>query len=707
MANQPNGMRLSAIALAAFSLVLLVGGWVATSALPLYVPLSGFALAGIVYLAQSISAFVRIFIATYAAGFVFLSGLMLLGGLGLLPETLRAMLPPPFVATATAVFGGLIYAVSFVPVIRTITAIADPYFEATDPAAPESGPFTWMGRTDGRIGRLLVALSIVITFSQVALQIRLNLWYRDLFNALEQKNADAFWWQLLGVFVPLAAIWISIAIYDVYVDNSLRIRWRAWLTHRTYSRWLDRGTHYRIPFAGEAADNPDQRIQQDISTFIIQTMSLSIRLLSQAATLVSFMVILWGLSRDFIIPGTNAVIPGLLVWLVIGYAVVGTWLTHLIGRPLIALDFRQEKVEADFRFSLARLREYGEQIALLRGERAETARLDSSFRVIVDNFVRILSRNMKLTTFTAGYSQTSVVFPYILAAPSYFLGRITLGQFQQTASAFARVESALSFFINAYTTLAAYKATVDRLTTFNRAMSNAEALGRASASRLTLTAGEGSDLAVERLTLGLPDGRAIARFDGLSLRRGESVLITGPSGSGKSTLFRALAGIWPFGEGTIRTPMQASMMLLPQRPYLPAGSLKAAVAYPGIEDQYSDEAVAAALQAVRLPHLAGLLHEVDNWTQRLSGGEQQRLAVARALLARPDWLLLDEATAALDEPTEEAIYRMLQERLPEATLVSIGHRSTLRAFHDRHVDLRPGPDGPSQPVEMRQPEAAQ
>ena len=706
MSHHNNGMRLTAFALAAYSLVLLVARSLASEPLPIYVPLSGFALAAIVFAAQRISAFVRVFVATYAAGYVFLSALMLLGSARILPATLTAMLPPPFVATAVVVFAALIYAVSFVPVIRTITAIADPYFESGDEATRESGPFTWMGRTEGRVGRLLVALSIVITFSQVALQIRLNLWYRDLFNALERKNEDAFWWQLLGVFVPLAAIWISIAIYDVYVDNALRIRWRAWLTRKTYDRWLDRGTHYRIPFAGEPADNPDQRIQQDIYSFVVQTMSLSIRLLSQAATLVSFMVILWGLSRDFIIPGTQTVIPGLLVWLVIGYALVGTWLTHLIGRPLIALDFRQEKVEADFRFSLARLREYGEQIALLRGERAETARFDRSFREIVDNFLRILSRNMKLTTFTAGYAQTSVVFPYILAAPSFFAGQITLGQFQQTASAFARVEGALSFFITAYTTLAAYKATVDRLTTFNRAMTGAESLDRATASRLSHQPEARTDLAMERLTLGLPDGRTIAHVDGLSLRRGESVLITGPSGSGKSTLFRVLSGIWPFAEGAVRTPQGQSMMLLPQRPYLPAGSLKAAVAYPELEDAYPDEAIAEALEAVRLGHLAAHLRDVDNWTQRLSGGEQQRLAVARALLARPDWLLLDEATAAMDEPMEEAIYRVIADRLPDATVVSIGHRSTLRAFHERGIELRHGPDGLARPVDARQPEPA-
>jgi putative ATP-binding cassette transporter len=696
-----------AVAAAALAAIITLSMLGSGPRLPFHVPLAGFAMAALLTLSARVSSFVRIFIVMYALGYLVLAGGVFLATQGLLGETLAEMLPPAFSATAAVVFAGVVYGVSFLPVIRQITAIADPFFNSNEPTE-RGGPFSWAGRTEGRVGALLVGLAVFVTFAQVALQIRLNLWSRDLFNALEAKQADAFWYQLLAVFVPLAAVWISIAIYDVYIDRVLRIRWRAWLTRHTYTRWLSNGTHYRIPLTGEPADNPDQRIQADVSAFIVTTMSLSITLLSRAATLVSFIVILWGLSRDFVIPGTDGlVIPGFLVWLVIAYAVLGTILTHLIGRPLIRLDFQQEKVEADFRFSLARLREYNEQIALMRGERAEVERLGGSFGAVVQNFHRITSRMMKLTTFNGAYNQTSVVFPYILAAPSYFLGKITLGQFQQTASAFGRVEGALSFFITSYTTLAAYKATVDRLTTFNLAMTNAEALGRTSASRLSIAEAPGSDLAVERLTLGLPDGRTIARIDDLALRRGESVLITGPSGSGKSTLFRALAGIWPFGEGAIRTPAGRSMMLLPQRPYLPAGTLKAAVAYPGIEDQYGDEAVAAALQEVRLPHLVGLLHEVDNWTQRLSGGEQQRLAIARALLARPDWLLLDEATAALDEPTEEAVYRMLSERLPDTTVVSIGHRSTLTAFHERRIEMRPSADGPSRPVDLREREPAE
>lgn len=706
MTRQNAGLHSLAIAVGAFALVALVAGRFGSVTLPIYIPLSGLAMAALLYFAQGISAFLRVFVVMYALGYLFLAGGALLGSLGLLPQMLAALLPPAFSATAAVVFAALVYGASFIPVIRTITTIVDPFFKSNDPVSGASGPFAWLGRTEGQVGQRLVGLSIFITFAQVALNIVFNLWYRELFNALEKKDADAFWYQLLGVFVPLASVWISIAIYDIFVDNSLQIRWRTWLTRNTYSRWLDGGTHYRIQFTGEPADNPDQRIQSDVSAFISQTMSLSIRLLSQAATLVSFIVILWGLSRDFIIPGTDTVIPGLLVWLVIAYAILGTWLTHLIGRPLIALDFRQEKVEADFRFSLARLREYNEQVALLRGEGAEKARLNHSFSEIVDNFLKILSRRMKLTTLTGAYSQTSVVFPYILAAPSFFAGKITLGQFQQTASAFTRVESALSFFITAYSTLAAYKATTDRLTTFNTAMTKAEHL-KAGAKNLGLDTHQGSDLTIDELSLGLPDGRTIMRANGISLRKGESILLTGPSGSGKSTLFRALSGLWPFGQGRIRVPEGKSMMLLPQRPYFPMGTLREAVAYPGLESEFSDAALRDALSAVRLPQLVDQLDIDDNWGQRLSGGEQQRLAVARALLAKPDWLLLDEATAALDEPTEDVLYRVIAEKLPDTTVVSIGHRSTLAAFHQRRVDMRPTADGLFSPTDARAPMAAQ
>ncbi len=677
-------MKPFAAAIGAFALATFFVGH-----LPIYVPISGLVLAGVVYLSRDISAYLRIFVAMYAVGYLFLCVTSVLSGYDIIPPAIGALLPPPYATSAAVAFALIVYGVSFVPVIRSITAIADPYFQSPDSAQGFGRPFAWLARGEGGVGARLVATLIVINFFQVAMQIRLNVWYRDLFNALQEKNVGQFWIQIFEVFAPLAAIWISVAVYEVFVDNALHIRWRTWLTRRMTERWLEGGTHYRISLAGSTADNPDQRIQADIRAFISQTMDLSIRLLSQAATLVSFVIILWGLSRDFAVPGTDGiVIPGFLVWVVIAYAVVGTWLTHVIGKPLIGLDFRQEKVEADFRFSLARLREYGEQIALLRGERAETERLDRSFSNVVVNFLQILSRRMKLTTFTAGYSQLSVIFPYVLAAPSYFLGKITLGQFQQTSGAFNQVQSAMSFFISAYTTLAAYKANIDRLTTFNAAMSRAESTSRQSAIKLADAAG--ADLGIADLRLSLPDGRHLLNASGFSFRAGERTLVTGPSGSGKSTLFRAISGIWPFGEGRVAVPAGRSMMLLPQKPYLPTGTLRAAVTYPGVDSEYGDVEVRSALAAVRLGDLADRLDEEDAWAQRLSGGEQQRLAIARALLAKPDWLFLDEATASLDEPMEAEIYAALRERLPATTIVSIGHRTTLIGMHDRHVAMQAG-----------------
>ena len=669
-----------------------LGAFLTDGYIPNYVAASGLALAVVVWLSTSISPYLRIFVTMYAVGFLLLASLTGLSNLGALPAMVRELLPPDFSATAAVAFALIVYGVSFLPVIRTITRLADPYFEANVSSSEFGNPFRWLGSTEGKVGARLVALLIAINFFQVAMQIRLNVWYRDLFNALQGKDLPAFWHQIFWVFAPLATIWITVAVYEIFVDNSLHIRWRTWMTRKMAARWLDHGTHYRISLVGPETDNPDQRIQADIKLFVLQIMNLSIRLLSQAATLVSFVIILWGLSRDFVIPGTNMVFPGFLVWLVIAYAVVGTWLTHVIGKPLIGLDFRQESVEANYRFSLARLREYGEQVALLRGEKAETARLDLSFSEVVRNYLQILSRQMKLTTFTAGYSQLSVIFPYILAAPSYFIGKITLGQFQQTASAFSQVQSAMSFFISAYTTLAAFKANTDRLTTFNASMTRAEAAGLASKIDVAPER-DARDMSLEGLKLALPDGREIVEIGDFHFKEGPSVLVTGQSGSGKSTMLRAISGIWPFGEGHVHVPAGKSVMLIPQKPYIPSGTLRAAVTYPGLDEQYDDAAIKAALEAVNLGHLTGKIDLEDNWAHHLSGGEQQRVSLARALLARPDWLLLDEATASLDEPTEAVIYETLKRLLPQTTIVSIGHRSTLIAMHDRQVDMQKQPSG--------------
>jgi vitamin B12/bleomycin/antimicrobial peptide transport system ATP-binding/permease protein len=420
-------------------------------------------------------------------------------------------------------------------------------------------------------------------------------------------------------------------------------------------------------------------------------------MLSTVSTLVSFSIILWTIPVDFTIPGTEIVVPGLPFWVALIISLIGTWLTHLIGKPLVQLEFRRERYEADFRFSLARLREYSEQVALLRGENAERRILDGRFGSILSNFYAIVGRTLRLLTFTTSYFQANVVIPYIIVAPYFFLGKITLGQMTQTAGAFGRVESALTFFIARYQSLASYKAVVERLTTFRSAIDEARRLGT-KPPRIERTQHFGRDLVLRDLVLYLPDGRDIVYVDRLTIDAGTTTLVSGPSGSGKSTLFRAISGIWPYGRGTIDCPARATIMLLPQRPYVPSGTLKTAVAYPSVEGAYSDEAIRQALKLARLAPLALEIDSEADWSQRLSGGEQQRLAIARAILDKPDWLFLDEATSALDEKLEAEIYRTLSEVLPDATIVSIGHRTTLIALHRRHIEMEPGEGGIFEPT---------
>jgi vitamin B12/bleomycin/antimicrobial peptide transport system ATP-binding/permease protein len=410
-------------------------------------------------------------------------------------------------------------------------------------------------------------------------------------------------------------------------------------------------------------------------------------MIQQISTLVSFAVILWGLSSNLKLPGIDLQIPGLLFWIALAYATIGTLVTHLIGKRLIGLNFRQEVYEADFRFGLARLREYGEPVALLAGEPAERARLGRQFGEVIRNFFSIVRVQKWLSAFIQLYGSSNSIVPIVITAPFYFAGQITLGVLTQTSQAFARVDAALSFFIDRYAMLADFKAVVDRLSSFDSSLAKAESIK--AESKIIASASSDQNLNVSQLALALPDGKVIVKTEGLVIRRGERTLLVGPSGSGKSTLFRAIAGIWPFGDGTIAIPAGCSVMLLPQRPYLPLGTLRDAVCYPGTAGTYGDAAIIAALEAARLPHLIDRLNDEAFWVQVLSLGEQQRLAVARALLARPDWLFLDEATAALDEPLEEAIYATIARELPNATVVSIGHRSTLRGMHDRVIEMKP------------------
>ena len=540
---------------------------------------------------------------------------------------------------------------------------------------------------DRRAGRLLLSAVIATELSLVAINVLLNQWNNRFYNALQDHNWDAFVSELM-FFCLLAGAYILLAVYQVYLNQWLQIRWRQWMTKAYLGHWLAAANHYRMQLLGDAADNPDQRIAEDIQLFVERTLTIGIGLLSALVTLGSFVVILWTLSvaAPLHIFGTEWNIPGYLVWAALIYALAGTYLTHLIGWPLVTLNFNQQRYEADFRFNLVRVRENSEQIALLKGEAAETERLVDRFGRVVANWLLIMTRTKRLTFFTASYSQVSIVFPYVVVSPAYFAGKMQLGGLMQTASAFNSVQTSLSFFINVYRSLAEWRSVIQRLDGFGLSVIAAQAAAH-TPPVIEVQAGDERAVELNNVAVNLPSGVPLVSADHVKLPRGEPVLVNGPSGSGKSTLFRAIAGIWPFGSGRVVVPKDARLMMLPQRPYFPVGSLAAAVTYPAEAGSYDPQQIREAINAVGLPALAQRLDEEAHWNRMLSLGEQQRLGIARALLQKPDFLFLDEATASLDEPSEAVLYRLMQERLPGAAIISIGHRSTLAAFHRRRLAL--------------------
>jgi putative ATP-binding cassette transporter len=553
--------------------------------------------------------------------------------------------------------------------LAIVWRIAGPYFRSED---------RWPAG-------LLLAAVVAIELSIVAITVLFNAWNARFYNALQDRNWDAFVYQL-GYFCVLATAFILLAVYQLYLNQWLQIRWRRWLTSSYLDHWMEGANHYRMQLLGDAADNPDQRISEDIAQFIQLTLFIGLKLLNAGVTTASFMVILWALSAaaPLHLFGMGFSIPGYLLWAALIYACIGTAFTHLIGRPLIALNFQQQRYEADFRFNMVRVRENSEQIALLDGERAERDRLLIRFGNVVANWMAIMTRQKKLTFFTAGYQQAAVVFPFIMVSPAYFANAVQLGGLMQTANAFGQVQSALSVFVEIYRNLAEWSAVIERLSGFDASVATARAVA-VTPPVIGVAAGEGAAVTFKDLAVRLPNGIPLVNASDISIGLGERVLVSGPSGAGKSTLFRALAGVWPFGAGTITVPKNARLMILPQRPYFPIAPLAAAVAYPAEPGTFDAARVAELVAAVGLPVLASRIEEEAHWNRMLSLGEQQRLGIARALLHAPDYLFLDEATASLDEPAEAALYHLLEERLGRATIVSIGHRSTLAAFHRRRL----------------------
>ncbi len=538
-------------------------------------------------------------------------------------------------------------------------------------------------------GRGLLALVVALNLGAVFLNVLLAEWNRRFFNALQTKNYHDFLY-LLGYFTVLAAIYIIVAAYGLYFNQMLQIRWRRWLTEQYYRDWLHDRSYYVLQLEKSKAENPEQRIQDDIGIVANLTLSLSIGLLTSVVTLASFLIMLWNLSGSFTFHafGTEWSIPGYMVWVAIIYSAIGSVATHYVGRSLIKINFDLQRYDADFRFRMIRIRENAESVALYGGESDEEQRLESSFGHIWRTWWKLMKTQKRLTFLTAGYGQMAVIFPILVAAPRYFSGAIELGGLTQTGIAFGQVQSALSWFVDAYPSIAQWSASVNRLMGFGEELVEAKRIQSSSAAIAAEPTVE-SDLAVRDMSIRLPDQKKILDNVSFDIKAGDRVVVSGPSGSGKSTLFRALAGIWPYGSGEVRMPKGRRVLFLPQKPYLPIATLREVLCYPDKPGGHAEEEFRQALIDARLSHLVDRLDEETNWSLELSGGEQQRIGFARVFLYRPDWLFMDEATSALDEPTERDLYALVRERFPGMTLISVAHRAAVAKFHDRRLTIDP------------------
>ena len=564
------------------------------------------------------------------------------------------------------------------------------------------GPY-WFSE-DRWVARGLLLAVVALTLGMVYLTVLLNQWNNAFYSALQDKDLVAFRRQLFKV-TYLIGIFIVLAVYQVYLNQMLEIRWRRWLTKRYLRAWLADGAYYRMQLLARETDNPDQRIAEDVHLLAAHTLGLFTGVLRATVTLVTFVAILWGLSGwlTFEVAGFSITVPGYMVWVALLYAVAGTWITDWLGRPLVRLNYDKQRYEADFRFNLVRFRENTEGVALYRGEEDEFRGFLGRFEDVVRNWWGIMRRQKRMTYFTSGYGLGAWIVPSIVAAPRYFRGELGLGGLMQTNQAFQQVQDALSFFVQSYKEIAAWCAVVERLAGFERSLERVRrAFDEAGVQRAEGIPGR---LTMEGVDLYLPDGRLLMSGVNLTVLQGETVLLGGASGSGKSTLIRAIAGIWPFGRGQVRLPRDARVLFLPQRPYLPIGTLREVVSYPMPSAGVTDATLGEALEAVGLPEFTGRLDEEAHWAQQLSPGQQQRIAFARALVQQPEWLFLDEATSALDEMSEARLYRLLRERLPGTTVFSIGHRGTLGAFHGRRLTVELRDNAPAVIVETSGPDA--
>ena len=525
----------------------------------------------------------------------------------------------------------------------------------------------------------LLTCIIALTLGIVFMLVQLNTWNNSFYSALQNYDAEKISSELIH-FSWLAAIYIILAVYSYYLQQTLILHWRRWLTTRFIDIWLQNKTYYNLQMFGKDTDNPDQRISEDVRQFVEMTLGFAIGILKSLCTFISFVFILYQLSGplNFSFMGKTWTIHGYMLWASLLYSVLGTYVTHVVGRKLVKLNFIQQRYEADFRFSMIRLRESAESVAFYRGEAQEGRVFKNRFKLLLDNFWQLVNKQKQLVFLNSGYSQIAIIFPFVVAMNRYLSKEVSLGGLMQVASAFGRVQDSLSYFVDMYSSIAQWQAVVMRLTYFGRHMHEVSQQAEQFHVERFATS---EAVSVEQMQVNLPDDTALLQDINFTLQPERNVLIKGVSGSGKSTLLRALAGIWPFVTGKINLPKTEELMFIPQKPYIPLGTLREALLYPG-KKPLSDEELLYLLDLCQIGYLRDKLDIVADWSHVLSVGEQQRLAFVRAHIQEPKWLFLDEATSALDEDTEAAMYALLAERLTQTTLVSIGHRSTLNKYHE-------------------------
>lgn len=535
---------------------------------------------------------------------------------------------------------------------------------------------------------LIIALNLGFVYAMVVL----NKWNVIFYDALQKLDKATFITQCYR-FLGVVTILVTLNVSNAYLTGLLGFQWRKWLTKQYLNRWMDQAMYYRLSLQGNKTDNPDQRISQDLASFATQVLTLGLAFFKEAVSLSTFMMILWSISGAIQIPLPNQgslTIPGYMVWLALTYAIVGTWIVYKIGKPLIKLDFNQEKLEANFRYQLVRLRERSEEVAFYKGEKSENYTFRQAFNGVYENFQRIINRGLYVNGWQNFYNNFSTIFPILIAAPQFFSGAMTLGVLMQINSAFMRVQDSLAIIVLQFQSIASLIATTNRLLGFSAVMQELEEQRKHPTTPiLHLVSHPEETLVLENVTLNTPDKQTLFENLNLVIRKSEKVLLMGRSGLGKTTLLRAIAGLWSFGQGTIKLPLNQDLFIVPQRAYMPLGTLRKGLFYPGTEVNLAEEKLIEILTACRLEHLVPELDEHRDWSLQLSMGEQQRIIFARAIIQEPEWLMMDEPSASMDKETEKQVYNALHQYLPNATVITIGHSPSLKAYHSRVLELDP------------------